>query len=98
MINLTTMVLKELYKQTTLSTLGYHLDQITDDVAENREWAGVHYATDSASGRALAHALIHDHDLLESAPVGPRHHRVRNGNRSGGSDASLFEKALKEWI
>ena len=37
--------------------LSDRLTAIADRVAENREWAGVHYSSDSTAGRELAREL-----------------------------------------
>ena len=53
--------LKALFENTDFASLSEHLDQLARDVAENREWAGVHYASDSALGKELA-TLIWKHE------------------------------------
>jgi membrane-associated phospholipid phosphatase len=38
--------------------VGFQLSRIAEDIAANREWAGVHYESDSMAGRRLATELF----------------------------------------
>ena len=67
--HLVTNVLKDLFDTTNhLHTMGPHLSQIAKDVAENREWAGVHYYSDSQAGKCIAQEL--KEILLDRADTG----------------------------
>ena len=55
--NLIALALNAVFADTNFSTLAAHLDQVALDVAENREWAGVHYATDTQLGKDLAEEI-----------------------------------------
>jgi len=45
--------LNAVFEGTNVVSLKYHLNQTTRDVSENREWAGVHYASDTLFGEDL---------------------------------------------
>ena len=80
--HLVTNVLKDLFDTINLHTMVPHLCQIAKDVAENREWAGVHYDSDSEAGKCIAQELK---EIL-----------LDRGNKTGVKE--LFEKAKKEWM
>ena len=52
-------ILKQMFSEVThLNELDQHLQEIETNIAENREWAGVHYESDTAAGKALAARLV----------------------------------------
>lgn len=52
--------LNELFSEVGLGSLRDHLDHAAEEIARNREWAGVHYSSDSDAGKALAKAIWSD--------------------------------------
>ena len=52
------LVAKALASVVRSHEIGYQLFQIADRIAVNREWAGLHYASDTEAGKMIAFAIF----------------------------------------
>ena len=72
------------------NSFGEHLEYEAKEIAQNREWAGVHYASDSKAGKQLAKAI-----WQEGGPSGPPGSPGSPSAR--GAFVDLLEQARAEW-
>jgi len=69
------------------------IDHEATEIAENREWAGVHYASDTAAGKTLAVAIWEKFQEFQNDPD----NRFPPRGKSSTEDMNLIENARAEW-